>query len=69
VHLAFLDETGTDGHSPIVMFGAVVITPGAFGWVERLHSTAIQQVFPLEEIETQIQGISRIRVISRVGRI
>ncbi len=37
------------------MFGAVVITPGAFGWVERLHSTAIQQVFPLEEIETKFK--------------
>ncbi len=55
MHLAFLDETGTDGHSPIVMFGAVVITPGAFGWVERLHSTAIQQVFPLEEIENKFK--------------
>ncbi len=55
MHLAFLDETGTDGHSPIVMFGAVVIAPGAFGWVERLHSTAIQQVFPLEEIETKFK--------------
>jgi hypothetical protein len=55
VHLAFLDETGTDGHSPIVMFGAVVITPGAFGWVERLHSIAIEQLFPVEEIETKFQ--------------
>jgi hypothetical protein len=55
VHLAYLDETGTDGHSPIVMFGAVVITPGTFGWVERLHSVAIEQVFPVDEIEDKFQ--------------
>ena len=51
VHLAYLDETGTDGHSPIVMFGAVVVTPGTFGWVERLHSIAIEQIFSPDEIE------------------
>jgi hypothetical protein len=51
VHLAYLDEAGTDGHSPYVMFGAVIISPGTFGWMERFHSIAIEQLFETEEID------------------
>jgi hypothetical protein len=51
VNLAYLDEAGTDGHSPVVMFGALVFPVGMFGRVEMLYSTAIQQVLPLEKID------------------
>jgi len=51
VHLAYLDESGTDGHSPVVMFGALIVPTGRFGGLEALHSTAIQQILPLEKIE------------------
>jgi hypothetical protein len=46
MHLAYLDEAGTDGHCPFVMFGAVVFTQVMFGWVERYHSVAIEQILP-----------------------
>ncbi len=51
MHLAYLDESGTDGHSPVVMFGALIVPTGRFGGLEALHSTAIQQILPLEKIE------------------
>jgi hypothetical protein len=51
VHLAYLDESGTDGHSPVVMFGAVIVPTGRFGHLEALHDTAIQQILPLDKIE------------------
>jgi len=51
VHLAYLDESGTDGHSPIVMFGALIVPVGRFGYLSALHSTAIQQILPLERID------------------
>jgi len=51
VHLAYLDESGTDGHSPYVIFGAVVVPPGAFGRMEQFHDIAIQQLLQGEEVE------------------
>lgn len=51
MHLAYLDESGTDGHSPIVMFGALIVPVGRFGRLEGLHSSAIQQILPMERIE------------------
>jgi len=51
VHLAYLDETGTDGHSPIVMFGALIVPHGSFGRLENLHNAAIQQILPLDKID------------------
>lgn len=51
VNLAYLDESGTDGHSPIVMFGALVFPVGAFGRMELMHSTAIQQILPVDKID------------------
>jgi len=50
VHLAYLDESGTDGHCPFVIFGALVMPTGKFSPVEILHSTAIQQLLPVERI-------------------
>jgi hypothetical protein len=51
VHLAYLDESGTDGHSPIVIFGAVIIFPDKFGHLEGLHCAAIQQIIPVDQTE------------------
>jgi hypothetical protein len=51
VHLAYLDESGTDEHSPVVMFGALVVPVGRFGYLAALHSAAIQQILPIERIE------------------
>lgn len=51
MHLAYLDETGTDGHSPIVMFGALIVPVGRFGHLSALHSTAIQQIVPIDRID------------------
>ena len=51
VHLAYLDETGTDGHSPIVMFGALIVPVGRFGHLSAMHATAIQQILPTDRID------------------
>jgi hypothetical protein len=51
MHLAYLDESGTDGHSPVVMFGALIVPYGKFGRLAGLHSAAIQQILPAERIE------------------
>jgi hypothetical protein len=51
VHLAYLDETGTDGHSPVAMFGALIVPVGRFGHLSGLHSTAIQQILPIDRID------------------
>lgn len=56
VHLTYLDEAGTDGHSSIVMFGAVVVFPGVFGRLEMMHHNAIYQIFPdQEEVDRRFQ--------------
>ncbi len=51
VHLAYLDETGTDGHSPVVMYGALIVPVGKFGRLSALHSVAIQQIIPVDRME------------------
>ena len=51
MNLAYLDESGTDGFSPIVMFGALVFPVGMFGRAEMMHSTAIQQILPVDKID------------------
>lgn len=48
MHLAYFDETGTDGHSPVAMFGALIVPTGKFGRLSALHDTAIQQVIPYD---------------------
>src|SRR3954470_12154562 len=51
VHLAYMDESGTDGHSPTVMVGALIIPAGQFGRMSMMHSMAIEQILPLEKID------------------
>jgi len=51
VHLAYLDESGTDELSPFAIYGALVIPHGKFSPVEMHHSTAIQQILPIAKIE------------------
>jgi Protein of unknown function (DUF3800) len=53
VHLAYLDDSQQQG--ALAMFGAVVIPHGAFGWAERMHSVAVEQLFPADEIEEKFQ--------------
>ena len=50
MHLAYLDETGTDGHSPVVMVGALIVPVGRFGHLSQLYSTAIQQILPVDKM-------------------
>jgi hypothetical protein len=52
VHLAYLDESITSGE--IAIFGAVVVPSGAWGWTERLHGIAIEQLFPVNEVEEKL---------------
>jgi hypothetical protein len=51
VHLAYLDDAGTDEHSPIVVCGAVIVFPQSFGTLENLHGAAIQQIIAVNDIE------------------
>lgn len=53
MHLAYLDESQQQGS--VAIFGAVVIPHGLFGWAERLHSVAIEQLFSTDEIEEKFQ--------------
>src|SRR5271156_1192891 len=48
VHLAYLDDSQDTG---ISMFGAVVIPHGGFGWAERMHSIAAEQLFSPDELK------------------
>jgi hypothetical protein len=54
VHLAYLDDSQQREPS-IAMFGSVVMPHGVFGWAERFHSIAIEQLFPADEIEERFQ--------------
>jgi len=51
VHLAYIDESGTDGHSPIVMCGALIVPTGTFGRLEIMHSNAIGQILPNDRFD------------------
>ena len=53
MHLAYLDESTTSGQFAI--FGAVVVPSGAWGWTERLHGIAIEQLFDVNEIEEKFK--------------
>lgn len=67
VYLTYLDDAGTDKHSPIVMFGAVIVFPDSFGQLQGLHSTAIQQVFPVEDIEAQFKEFHATELYTGTG--
>ncbi len=51
MHLAYFDETGTDGHSSVVMFGALIVPSGKFGGLSGLHETAISQIIPEDKVD------------------
>lgn len=53
MHLAYLDDSQLQGS--VAIFGAVVIPHGQFGWAERLHSIAVEQLFSADEIEEKFQ--------------
>src|SRR5437763_12779126 len=55
MHLAYMDDAGTDKHSPVVMVGAVIVMGDKFGSLEVMHGNAIQQLFPPEEIEEKFK--------------
>jgi hypothetical protein len=55
VHLAYLDDSQDQTQSSIAMFGALVIPSGEFGWAERMHSIAVEQLFSPDEIEEKFQ--------------
>jgi hypothetical protein len=55
VHLAYMDDAGTDKHSPVVMVGAVIVMADKFGSLEVMHSNAIQKLFAVEEIEEKFK--------------
>jgi hypothetical protein len=52
MHLAYFDETGTDGHSPVAMFGALILPAGSFGPASVMHHNAIRQILPTGEQDT-----------------
>lgn len=64
MHLAYLDES-TPG--PIAVFGAVVIPPGKWGWMERLHGIAIEQLFELQDIEEKFQEFHAFELFKGEG--
>ncbi len=53
MHLAYFDDSVTSGQ--IAIFGAVVVPSGAWGWTERLHGIAIEQLFDVNEIEEKFK--------------
>jgi hypothetical protein len=50
VHLAYMDESGTDGHCPFVISGALVIPTGHFSPVEMMYANAVHQVLTSDGI-------------------
>jgi hypothetical protein len=50
LHLAYLDDSGTDPKSPVTLCGAVIVQPESFLSLENLHDAAAL-VLPLEKSE------------------
>ena len=69
MHLAYLDETGTDGYSPIVMYGALIVPVGKFGYLSGLHSAAIQQIIPIDRIiRVQVSCLTAFPTSKTLGK-
>ena len=51
MHLVYFDETGTDGHSSVAMFGALVVPTGTFGAASVMHHNAIRQILPADNLD------------------
>ena len=65
MHLAYLDESTKPG--PIAIFGAVVVPPGNWGWMERLHGIAIEQLFKIDEIAEKFQEFHAFELFKGEG--
>lgn len=65
MHLAYLDESITP--SQIAIFGAVVVPSGSWGWTERLHGIAIEQLFALNEIEEKFKEFHAVELFNGEG--
>jgi Protein of unknown function (DUF3800) len=65
VHLAYLDESTHPGL--IAIFGAVVIPSGEWGWMERLHCIAIEQLFAQDEIEENFKEFHAFELFKGEG--
>ena len=65
MHLAYLDESTTSGQ--IAIFGAVVVPSGAWGWTERLHGIAIEQLFPVNEVEEKFKEFHAFELFNGEG--
>ena len=52
MHLAYLDESYHEG---IAVVGAVIVPHGGFGWAERFHNIALEQLFEPEEIAERFE--------------
>lgn len=65
MHLAYLDESTTSGQ--IAIFGAVVVPSGAWGWTERLHGIAIEQLFPVNEVEEKFKEFHAYELFNGEG--
>jgi hypothetical protein len=51
MHVAYFDETGIDGHSPVAMFGALIVPTGSFGTASVMHHNAIRQILPMGALD------------------
>ena len=51
MHLAYFDETGIDGYSSVVMFGALIVPTGTFGAASVMHHNAIRQILPTGNLD------------------
>lgn len=49
------------------MFGSIVIPHGEFGWAERMHSIAVEQLFPVDEIEARFQEFHAFELFKGEG--
>ncbi len=67
VYLAYIDDAGTDEHSPVVMCGAVIVFPEAFGHLENLHGTAITQMIAINEIEDKFKEFKASELYNGTG--
>ena len=65
MHLAYLDESTTSCR--IAIFGAVIVPQGKWGWTERLHGIAIEQLFPVSEIEEKFNEFHASELFNGVG--
>lgn len=65
MHLAYLDDSHQQGS--VAIFGAVIIPHGDFGWAERMHSIAVEQLFSRDEIEEKFQEFHAFELFKGEG--